>query len=30
MGTREKLSQMGAPELLTSLDEQIQKSRINK
>jgi tetratricopeptide (TPR) repeat protein len=30
MGTREKLSRMGAPELLTSLDEQIQKSRINK
>jgi tetratricopeptide (TPR) repeat protein len=28
--TREKLSQMNAPELLTSLDGQIQRSRINK
>ena len=27
---REKLSQMSAPELLSALDEQIQKSRINR
>jgi tetratricopeptide (TPR) repeat protein len=30
MATRDKLSQMNSPELLHSLDEQIQKSRINK
>ena len=30
LAAREKLSQMSAPELLKSLDEQIQKSRINK
>jgi tetratricopeptide (TPR) repeat protein len=28
MGARDKLSQMGAPELLTSLDEQIQKAKL--
>ena len=28
--TREKLSQMASPELLSSLDEQIQRSRINR
>jgi predicted Zn-dependent protease len=28
--TREKLSQMNAPELVSTLDEQIQKSRINE
>lgn len=28
--SRDRLSQMNAPELLTSLDEQIQKSRINR
>ena len=30
LAAREKLSQMSAPELLTSLDEQLQKSKINK
>lgn len=29
-GAREKLSRMGSPELLSSLDEQIQRSRINE
>lgn len=29
-GAREKLSQMNAPELLVSLDDQIQRSRINE
>ncbi len=28
MATREKLAQMSSPELLTSLDQQIQKAKL--